>query len=216
MKINEVEARTGITKKNIRFYEEQKLLNPKRNVENGYRVYNEADVNTLQRIKLMRKLGVPIEEIRQMLLGHHTVGDGMQRHLVTLEREKQNTEHAISICKNLLQENLCLTDFDPEEVFRQMETMEATGATFKNKQNEDVRVQYVAPVICAVLAIALIAGAIALIIWSYLKFPEDSPPLVFVVVCIGILVTIGGGVLLALFQRIREIGKGEVNDARNY
>jgi len=94
--------------------------------------------------------------------------------------------------------------------------MEATGATFKNKQNEDVRVQYVAPVICAVLAIALITGAIALIIWSYLKSPEDSPPLAFIVVCIGILAGIGGGVLLALFQRIREIGKGEVKDARGY
>jgi len=216
MKINEVEAKTGITKKNIRFYEEQKLLNPKRNVENGYRVYSEEDVRTLQQIKMMRKLGVSIEEIRQMLLGHHTISDGMQRHLVTLEREKQNTEHAISICKNLLQENLCLADFDPEEVFRQMETMEATGATFKNKQNEDVRVQYVAPVICAVLAIALITGAIALIIWSYLKSPEDSPPLAFIVVCLGILAGIGGGVLLALFQRIREIGKGEVKDARGY
>ena len=41
MKINEVETLAGITKKNIRFYEEQKLLNPKRNVENGYRVYSE-------------------------------------------------------------------------------------------------------------------------------------------------------------------------------
>ena len=36
MKINEVEALVGITKKNIRFYEEQGLLSPRRNSENGY------------------------------------------------------------------------------------------------------------------------------------------------------------------------------------
>lgn len=216
MKINEVEEKTGITKKNIRFYEEQRLLTPKRNVENGYRVYSEEDVRTLQQIKLMRKLGVPIEEIRQMLMGNHTVGDGMQRHLITLEREKQNTEHAISICRELMKENRPLKDFDPRETFHQIENMEATGATFKNKQNEDVRVEYVAPIICAVLTIALVGGTIALIIWSYLTFPEDAPPLAFIVVCIFVFIGIGIGVLMALFQRIKEIGKGEVNDARSY
>ena len=66
MKINEVEALVHITKKNIRFYEEQGLLSPKRNSENGYRDYSEADVKILQQIKLLRKLGVPIEEIREM------------------------------------------------------------------------------------------------------------------------------------------------------
>ena len=39
MKINEVEAQVGITKKNIRFYEDQGLLKPHRNSQNGYREY---------------------------------------------------------------------------------------------------------------------------------------------------------------------------------
>ena len=47
MKINEVEALVGITKKNIRFYEEQGLLSPKRNSENSYREYGEEEVQTL-------------------------------------------------------------------------------------------------------------------------------------------------------------------------
>ena len=54
MKINEVEALVGITKKNIRFYEEQGLLSPKRNSENSYREYGEEEVQTLRRIKLLR------------------------------------------------------------------------------------------------------------------------------------------------------------------
>ena len=77
MKINEVEALAGITKKNIRFYEDQGLLCPRRNAENGYRDYGEEDVKVLLRIRLLRKLGLPIEEIRQMLQGVQTVGDGM-------------------------------------------------------------------------------------------------------------------------------------------
>ena len=69
MKINEVEQRIGITKKNIRFYEDQGLLSPRRNKENGYREYSEEDVKTLEQIKLLRKLGLPLEEIRLMQSG---------------------------------------------------------------------------------------------------------------------------------------------------
>ena len=101
MKINEVEALVGITKKNIRFYEEKGLLSPDRNSENGYRDYGEAEVTALRQIKLMRKLGVPIEEIRRMQQGEQTVGDGMRRHLVTLERERQNLEESVKLCQLL-------------------------------------------------------------------------------------------------------------------
>ena len=52
MKINEVETRVGITKKNIRFYEEKGLVSPKRNDTNGYREYSEEDVEILQKAKV--------------------------------------------------------------------------------------------------------------------------------------------------------------------
>lgn len=51
---------------------------PGSNSENGYRDYGETEVEVLRRIKLLRKLGLPLEEIRQMLSGTHTVGDGMR------------------------------------------------------------------------------------------------------------------------------------------
>ena len=99
MKINEVEALVGITKKNIRFYEDQGLLSPKRNSENSYREYGEEEVQTPRRIKLLRKLGVPIEEIRQMFIGTHTVADGMRRHLISLERERRNLDQSQACCR---------------------------------------------------------------------------------------------------------------------
>ena len=72
LKINEVEALVGITKKNIRFYEAEGLLCPQRNSENGYRNYGDEDVETLRRIKLLRKLGLPLEEIRSLQTGRLT------------------------------------------------------------------------------------------------------------------------------------------------
>ena len=123
MKINEVEAQVGITKKNIRFYEEQGLLSPRRNSENGYRDYGEAEVAVLRRIKLMRKLGVPLEEIRKMQCGVHTVGDGMRRHLVTLERERKSLEQSIQLCSGLKDREERLESLDAAVLLEEMERL---------------------------------------------------------------------------------------------
>ncbi len=81
MKINEVEAAVGVTKKNIRFYEEEGLITPSREPGNGYRSYSQTDVERLRRIKLLRKLDVPLAEIREMLEGRSTLAEGMTRQL---------------------------------------------------------------------------------------------------------------------------------------
>ena len=118
MKINEVEALVGITRKNIRFYEAEGLLAPRRNSENGYRDYGEAEVSVLLQIKLLRKLGVPLEEIRRMQSGVHTVGDGMRRHLVTLERDRDNLEQAIRLCGGLTDRQERLEDLDAGSILK--------------------------------------------------------------------------------------------------
>ncbi len=216
MKINEVEALAGITKKNIRFYEEQGLLSPKRNSDNGYRDYGDTEVRILLKIKLLRKLGVPIEEIRHMLNGTHTVCDGMRRHLISLEREQRNLEQSIILCKELQRNDIPITEIDAEYMLSKMEDMEKGGTSFQNKHNEDFRTRYVAPVIITVVVVALMIAMSALLLWLYHIAPKDAPPVWFLWLIIGIFAAVGGGVILALTQRIREIVKGEIDDARHY
>lgn len=216
MKINQVEALAGITKKNIRFYEEQGLLSPRRNSENGYREYSDEDVQILRRIKLLRKLGIPIEEIRQMFAGVHTVGDGMRRHLVSLEREQRNLEQSISLCQQLQSMDSPVSELDTDGILARMEEMERGGTSFQNKQTEDVRVRYVAPVIVTVIMVALMVVLSALLLWAYQVSPEEAPPIWFLWLTIGAFAAVGAGVVLALTQRIREIGKGEIDDAKHY
>lgn len=216
MKINQVEALAGITKKNIRFYEEQGLLSPRRNSENGYREYSDEDVQILRRIKLLRKLGIPIEEIRQMFAGVHTVGDGMRRHLVSLEREQRNLEQSISLCQQLQSMDSPVSELDTDGILARMEEMERGGTSFQNKQTEDVRVRYVAPVIVTVIMVALMVVLSALLLWAYQVSPEEAPPIWFLWLIIGAFAAVGAGVVLALTQRIREIGKGEIDDAKHY
>lgn len=216
MKINEVEALAGITKKNIRFYEEQGLLQPKRNSENGYRDYGEEEVQILRRIKLLRKLGVPIEEIRHMLTGVHTVGDGMRRHLISLEREQRNLEQSISFCQELKKQDVLVSDLNVDELLEQMEELERSGTLFENRQVKDVRRQYVAPVLVTCAVMLFITAMISLVVWTYCISPEESPPIWFVAFVVAIFMSIGGGTVIALLQRMREIAKGEVDDAKYY
>ena len=104
MKINEVEQQVGITKKNIRFYEQQGLLNPKRNMENGYRDYSEEDVTELKKIKMLRKLSLPIEEIRRIQKGDLLLSDALQRQVILLERERASLEETTRLCRFLSEE----------------------------------------------------------------------------------------------------------------
>ena len=62
MKINDVEKILGVPKATIRFYEKEGLLTPKRNA-NAYREYSQSDIELLKKIVVLRKIGVPVEEI---------------------------------------------------------------------------------------------------------------------------------------------------------
>lgn len=216
VKINEVETLVGITRKNIRFYEAEGLLAPRRNSENGYRDYGEAEVSVLLQIKLLRKLGVPLEEIRRMQSGAHTVGDGMRRHLVSLERDRDNLEQAIRLCAGLTDRQERLGDLDAGSILKEMEVMEQSGATFQNKQRQDVRIRYVAPVVITVLMLLLMGGIAGLILWLTALSAEEAPPAFMLAIMALVPLVISGGVVLALVQRIREIGRGEIDDAKNY
>ena len=216
MKINEVEALVGITRKNIRFYESEGLLTPRRNSENGYRDYGDAEVRVLLQIKLLRKLGVPLEEIRRMQSGVHTVGDGMRRHLVTLERDRDNLDQAIRLCAGLTDRQERLEDLDAGSVLKEMEAMEQGGATFQNKQRRDVRIRYVAPVVIAAGMVLLMGCFAGLVLWIVAMGAEDAPPVLLLLILALVPLVIIAGVVLALIQRIREIGRGEIDDAKNY
>ena len=217
MKINEVEALVGSTKKNLQVYEEQGLLPPRRNSENGYRDYGQEEVDTLRQIKLLRKLGVPLEEIRRMQAGRITVADGMRRHLVTLEREQRSLEQSMELCRCLKNREERLAELDAGSLLAEMEQMEQAGSTFQDKQYGDVKpIRYAAAVIAALVMTAFMAGVIALMIWGFTVEAAEAPPLPLIVVLVALPAVVILGVLLALIQRIREIQRGEEDDAKNY
>lgn len=71
MKINEAAEQAGLSKRAIKYYEEQGLLHIRKDT-NGYRNYTDEDINTLKEISVYRKLGIGISSIRTLLSGADT------------------------------------------------------------------------------------------------------------------------------------------------
>ena len=216
MKINEVERLVGITKGNIRFYEKEGLLTPGRNSENGYREYSEGDVAWLKKVRLLRMLDVPIEEILRLKAGTLTLADAMARHTIQLKRRQENLAAMERICAQLEERRCRLDALDADEVLRQMEEWEEEGTRFMDVKKQDKRVKFIGPVVAAVCMVALMAGILALLIWGFTISPEEAPPLGVVIVLAAIPAAVILGVLGALVQRIRQIKGGEEDAAAEY
>src|SRR5438128_9345764 len=66
--IEQVAARTGLTKRTLRYYEEVGLLPPTGRTEGNYRRYSETDIQRLDRIKKLRDLlGFSLADIREIM-----------------------------------------------------------------------------------------------------------------------------------------------------
>lgn len=102
MKISEVEKRTGITSHNIRFYEKEGLLHPHRNRSNGYREYTEADIEQINRIKLLRMLDISIIDIKTCLEGKENLSAILNQHLKDLQGKENKIKQNLLICQALV------------------------------------------------------------------------------------------------------------------
>jgi DNA-binding transcriptional MerR regulator len=68
LRIGEVAGRTSVTERTLRFYEEKGLLRSPERMEGGFRLYSDADVQRVERIKDLQKLlGFSLAEIKEMV-----------------------------------------------------------------------------------------------------------------------------------------------------
>ncbi|MFI7640243.1 MerR family transcriptional regulator [Nonomuraea sp. NPDC049400] len=76
MRIGDLAHRTGVSRRLLRYYEEQGLLRPVR-MPNGYREYGEPDVAAVRHIRTMLAAGLPTAVIARLLDCVHDDGDRM-------------------------------------------------------------------------------------------------------------------------------------------
>ena len=120
MKIKEIETLTGMSRDNIRFYEKCGLLIPNRN-DNGYREYNEDDVTTLKRIKLLRNLHLSIEDIRDIQTNKIDLVNHLDEHIKLLEVEKIDLDKSMETCRQMILDHVTYNGLDAQEYLQNFE-----------------------------------------------------------------------------------------------
>ncbi|MFE0192038.1 MerR family transcriptional regulator [Streptomyces sp. NPDC058989] len=86
MQIGEVAARTELSLRTIRHYEEAGLVIPSARSQGGFRLYAESDVGRLMVIRRMKPLGFTLEQMRDLLAATDRLDSGEE--LSAEEREE--------------------------------------------------------------------------------------------------------------------------------
>ena len=213
MKINQVAELAGITSKNIRFYEDQGLITPRRDPQNGYREYTLEDAEQLGRIRLLRQLGISCDTIRRLQKGELDFDICMSEHMAKLDREGENLEHMKALCRMLSDEVDDISEIKASVYLERMKELEKGGVRFVNVRMSDVRKRRTGAILSA---IAVIMVSALLIIAVLLSNSEDPAPWVVIAVFVVIFGGIIVGVVVALVQRLDEVKRGEIDEASKY
>lgn len=94
--IQQVARLTGTTSRTLRHYDSIGLLRPARTGANGYRLYGSAELVRLQRILLLRQLGLGLPQIADALDASGDEAAALSTHLEWLQTEKDRIERQMS------------------------------------------------------------------------------------------------------------------------
>jgi DNA-binding transcriptional MerR regulator len=93
--IQDIARLAGTTSRTLRHYGAEGLLPPSRIAANGYRYYDDRALLRLQRILLLRALGLGIPAIRLVLDREIDEAEALRAHLGWLEQEQQRLDRKI-------------------------------------------------------------------------------------------------------------------------
>lgn len=115
--IQEIARKAGTTSRTLRHYGELGLLEPSRIGTNGYRYYDEAALVRLQRILLLRELGLSLPAIAEVLEGQRDTSAALRTHLALLQQERERIGRQIEAVRTTLHKTERGERLMAEEVF---------------------------------------------------------------------------------------------------
>ncbi|MEO3972945.1 TipAS antibiotic-recognition domain-containing protein [Streptomyces sp. CAU 1734] len=115
--IQEIARRAGTTSRTLRHYGELGLLRPSRVGANGYRYYGPRELIRLQRILLLRELGLGLPAIAEVLAGQRDTAAALRVHLKLLEQERERVGRQIASVRTTLRKTERGEELMAEEVF---------------------------------------------------------------------------------------------------
>lgn len=160
MNIKEAEKLSGLSSRNIRFYEQKGLLKPSRNQENDYRTYSQTDIDRLRLIRILRMLDMPLEQIREVVHGDLSLQEAALRQQEKLRRQIDKMETAARFCEELSMQ----ADPDLQELLKRMDEPENSEKLSK-KWPSDYRRS------AKMVLLTLLAGLLPMLIGSLMVMP---------------------------------------------
>ena len=115
--IQDIARSAGTTSRTLRHYGEIGLLRPSRVGSNGYRYYDQDSLVRLQRILLLRELGLGLPAIAEVLAGQRDTAAALRTHLELLEQERQRITRQITSVRTTLAKTEGGQQLMAEEVF---------------------------------------------------------------------------------------------------
>ena len=158
MKIKEVEARVGMTRANIRYYEKEGLLNTTIRNENNYREYTEEDIEQLQKIKILRLLGIAPADIKLLNADAISMEEIMRKRVEELKREAKQIQDIHKICETIIDKKIDVHSLNEE-------VLTGDRAVWMRRMEEILKMDIVNEIITRKQVNNTIAGMLS---WGYL------------------------------------------------
>ncbi len=214
MLINEVENIVGLSKKSIRFYEDNHLLNPKRK-DNDYRYYDEEDIKKLKIIKFLRELDVPIKELRELNEGKLSLKDCLNNRIQKIDSLKLNFDKVKEMCQEIIKDDVTYENLNIEKYFKEINILNKKERFTMNRELPSKGKRIGGAILASLIFSGIFIFLIGLICYFQITEVEKCPwPLFwFLMLILGLPV---GAVLINLIKRIKEILGGEEDEASKY
>lgn len=136
MTIRELAKITGAKKANIRLYERQGLFGSGRPENHSPGGYGEKDRKALNRVLVLRRLGFPADEIRQIFEGTRPFAEAVKKQAAALRQEGSDAEGILRVCAQLEQDGM--TGFDEGRCLELIAREEKQGFPFADISHDSL------------------------------------------------------------------------------
>ena len=98
MTVHEVSRLTGVSIRTLQYYDKIGLLHPAEHTEAGYRLYDDAALETLQQILLFRELEFPLKDIKKIISSpDFDRSKALEQQIRLLKLKKEHIENLIDL-----------------------------------------------------------------------------------------------------------------------
>ena len=102
MTVHEVSKLTGVSIRTLQYYDKIGLLHPAQYTEAGYRLYDDAALETLQQILLFRELEFPLKDIKRIIGSpDFDRNKALAQQIELLTLKKEHLENLIDLAKGI-------------------------------------------------------------------------------------------------------------------